>query len=134
MDEIEIEIDALPPKVLHALWNVVIKPKSAPAPAPAASKSAKNGRHAGTGGLKRKSMDEEAEARKMREIDARINMFSNGTSGGSPTANGTNGVPNGADARRTSAATTTTVGRGDVDSVHSSDSESDSGSDSSDSD
>ena len=134
MDEIEIEIDALPPKVLHSLWNVVIKPKVAPPSAAAASKSAKNGRHAGTGGLKRKSMDEEAEARKMREIDARINMFSNGAGGGSPTANGASGATNGAEARRTSATATTTAGRGDVDSVHSSDSESDSGSDSSDSD
>ncbi|KAF9513687.1 hypothetical protein BS47DRAFT_1362247 [Hydnum rufescens UP504] len=133
-DEIEIEIDALPPKVLHSLWNVVIKPKMAPPPTSASSKPTKNGRHTGTGGLKRKSMDEEAEARKMREIDARINMFSNGTGGGSPNANGTNGTTNGVEVRRTSAVTATNAGGGDADSVHSSDSESDSGSDSSDSD
>jgi len=119
-DEIEIEIDALPPQVLRSLWNAVIKPKAAP---PAAPKPPKNGRqHAATGGLKRKSMDEVAEAEKMRELEARISMFN----GELP---GANGAP---PPRRP--VTTAAVGGGDADSVHSSDSESDSGSDSSDSD
>ena len=63
-------------------------------------------------------MNEEAKARKMREV----NMFSNGAGGGSPTVNGANGAMNGAQAR-TSSTATTTVGGGDVDSVHSSESE-----------
>jgi len=122
-DEIEIEIDALPPQVLRSLWNAVIKPK--PAPPAATSKPTKNGRqHAATGGLKRKSMDEVAEAEKMRELEARISMFNGEVPGAGAAANP---VP-----RRPSAVTA--AGGGDADSVHSSDSESDSGSDSSDSD
>ncbi|KAF8338313.1 Bromodomain-containing protein [Cantharellus anzutake] len=115
-DEIEIEIDALPPAVLRQLWNTVIKPK----PAAAAAKPSKSGKnHPATGGVKRKSMDEHAEAQKMRELEARINMFNN--------ADLKNGVAaNGAQKHHTSAA----VAAHDSGS----DSESDSGSDSSDSD
>jgi len=73
-DEIEIEIDALPPAVLRQLWNTVIKPKST-VPSTKPAKSGKN--HPATGGVKRKSMDEHVEAQKMRDLEARINMFNN---------------------------------------------------------
>ncbi|KAF8315176.1 Bromodomain-containing protein, partial [Clavulina sp. PMI_390] len=74
-DEIEIEIDALPPAVLRALWAVVIKPKQ-PVATAVAAKPFKSGRNqAGTGGLKRKSMDENAESEKMRLLEQRVQMF-----------------------------------------------------------
>lgn len=131
-DEIEIEIDALPPAVLRALWNAVIKPKQPVAPtASTSAKPFKSGRNqAGTGGLKRKSMDEAAESEKMRLLEQRISMFDAVTS---PSGAGA-GAASGPNGRQESVATVQNpTGAGDADSTHSSDSESDSGS-SSDSD
>lgn len=121
-DEIEIEIDALPPAVLRALWDAVMKPKQTAAAPPSPAKPFKSGRNqAGTGGLKRKSMDEAAEAEKMRLLEQRISMFDQATSPTAAGAGGAGGVKNGS-------VSTAMNGHGnDVDSTHSSDSESDSG-------
>ncbi|KZT36618.1 Bromodomain-containing protein [Sistotremastrum suecicum HHB10207 ss-3] len=101
-EEIELDIDQLPSSVLTKLYNYVLRPLR---PAPKRSR----GTGGGTGGLKRKSMDEDAEAERIRKLEQRIALFDD-----------KNGSAPGASARR------------DDDSVHSSEESSDdsSGSDS----
>ncbi|THH27018.1 hypothetical protein EUX98_g7164 [Antrodiella citrinella] len=109
-EEIELEIDQLPSQVLTKLYNFVIRPMR-----PTATKRSRTGKGTGTGGLKRKSMDEDVEAEKIRVLEERMALFD----GGKGSASGT--TPSRAAAGA----------RGD-DSEHSSDSSSDdsSGSDS----
>lgn len=73
-EEIELEIDLLPANVLIKLYNFVIRPLKAAQP-----KRARTGKGTGTGGLKRKSMDEDVEAEKIRALEARIALFEKGT-------------------------------------------------------
>ncbi|KAG6891419.1 hypothetical protein C0992_007198 [Termitomyces sp. T32_za158] len=69
-EEIELEIDLLPPAVLTKLYNFVIRPLRAPP-----TKRVRTGKGTGTGGLKRKSMDEDAEAEKIRLLEERMLLF-----------------------------------------------------------
>ena len=89
-EEIELEIDLLPANVLIKLYNFVIRPLKAAQP-----KRARTGKGTGTGGLKRKSMDEDVEAEKIRALEARIALFEKGTTttngGDAPGVGGTNG-------------------------------------------
>jgi len=55
---------------LTKLYNFVIGPLKAAQP-----ERARTGKGTGTGGLKRKSMDEDVEAEKIRELEARIVLF-----------------------------------------------------------
>lgn len=71
-EEIELEIDLLPATVLTRLYNVVIRPMKAPPP-----KRNRPGKGTGTGGLKRKSMDEDVEAEKIRQLEQRMALFDN---------------------------------------------------------
>lgn len=74
-EEIELEIDLLPAAVLTKLYNFVIRPMRAPA-----QKRSRPGKGTGTGGLKRKSMDEDVEAEKIRQLEERMALFNqNGT-------------------------------------------------------
>ena len=82
-EEIELEIDTLPATVLTKLYNFVIRPNRAPP-----AKRARTGKGTGTGGLKRKSMDEDVEAEKIRQLEARMKLFEGA-------AGGTNGAPTG---------------------------------------
>ncbi|KJA25957.1 hypothetical protein HYPSUDRAFT_52717 [Hypholoma sublateritium FD-334 SS-4] len=107
-EEIELEIDQLPAAVLTKLYNFVIRPTRQPAQ----PKRNRTGKGTGTGGLKRKSMDEEKEAEKIRQLEERMALFE----------------PRGAQSAATAAA------RRDDDSEHSSDSSSGSDSSGSDSD
>ncbi|PPQ76174.1 hypothetical protein CVT26_009351 [Gymnopilus dilepis] len=104
-EEIELEIDQLPAAVLTKLYNYVLRPMRQPTQ----PKRNRTGKGTGTGGLKRKSMDEEKEAEKIRQLEERMALFE----GRAPP-------------------TATAPVRRDDDSEHSSDS--DSGSDSSGSD
>jgi bromodomain-containing factor 1 len=79
--------------VLTKLYNFVLRPLRAPA-----TKRSRTGKGTGTGGLKRKSMDEDVEAEKIRQLEERMRLFE----GGAPTS-------------------ASGIGRGD-DSEHSSDS------------
>jgi len=103
-EEIELEIDALPSIVLQRLYNFVVRPlKVASKPAasykvPKRTGSGNTGRTgaAATGGVKRKSMDEAAEAEKIRSLEAKAAMLA----GGVPNVNGNGSghsaaVPNG---------------------------------------
>jgi hypothetical protein len=75
-EEIELEIDTLPPSVLTKLYHFVIRPKQ-----PAAKRN-RTGKGTGTGGIKRKSMDEEVEAEKIRKLEQRMKLFEQGAAGG----------------------------------------------------
>lgn len=72
-----MEIDALPAAVLTKLYNFVLRPLRAPA-----TKRNRPGKGTGTGGLKRKSMDEDVEAEKIRMLEERMALFDRGTNGG----------------------------------------------------
>ncbi|KAJ4476755.1 bromodomain-containing protein [Lentinula aciculospora] len=78
-EEIELEIDLLPTAVLTRLYNVVVRPMKAAPP-----KRNRPGKGTGTGGLKRKSMDEEVEAEKIRQLEQRMAMFDQGANGAAP--------------------------------------------------
>ena len=86
-DQIELDIDTLPSQVLIKLYNTVMRPIK-PKPGGRAA-GQRNG--TGTGGLKRKSMDEEAEAERIRLLEARIQMFDNAQNGDG-VANGGSGA------------------------------------------
>jgi len=76
-EEIELEIDLLPSHVLTKLYNFVLRPlrnNSQP-------KRSKPGKGTGTGGLKRKSMDEDVEAEKIRQLEERMALFDKGGAG-----------------------------------------------------
>ena len=107
-EEIELEIDQLPAAVLTKLYNFVLRPIRQPVQ----PKRNRTGKGTGTGGLKRKSMDEEKEAEKIRQLEERMALFE----------------PRGAQTASAAAA------RRDDDSEHSSDSSSGSDSSGSDSD
>ncbi|KAF8203282.1 bromodomain-containing protein [Pholiota molesta] len=70
-EEIELEIDQLPAAVLTKLYNFVLRPSRQPAQ----PKRNRTGKGTGTGGLKRKSMDEEKEAEKIRQLEERMALF-----------------------------------------------------------
>ncbi|CCM02208.1 uncharacterized protein FIBRA_04288 [Fibroporia radiculosa] len=76
-EEIELEIDQLPSTVLTKLYNFVIRPMRAQT-----TKRSRTGKGTGTGGLKRKSMDEDVEAAKIRALEERIKLFDGRGSGG----------------------------------------------------
>ncbi|KAF8273774.1 Bromodomain-containing protein [Lactarius quietus] len=69
-EEIELEIDTLPASVLTKLYNFVIRPLRQPP-----VKRSRTGKGTGTGGLKRKSMDEDLEAEKIRKLEDRMKLF-----------------------------------------------------------
>lgn len=69
-EEIELEIDTLPATVLTKLYNFVIRPMRAQP-----TKRSRTGKGTGTGGLKRKSMDEDVEAEKIRQLEQRMALF-----------------------------------------------------------
>jgi len=69
-EEIELEIDTLPASVLTKLYNFVISPLRQPP-----VKRNRTGKGTGTGGLKRKSMDEDLEAEKIRKLEDRMKLF-----------------------------------------------------------
>ncbi|GLB36381.1 putative transcription factor [Lyophyllum shimeji] len=76
-EEIELEIDLLPASVLTKLYNFVLRPLRAPP-----VKRNRPGKGTGTGGLKRKSMDEDIEAEKIRLLEERMLLFDRKANGG----------------------------------------------------
>ncbi len=82
-EEIELEIDQLPSAVLTKLYNFVIRPMKPPVKRP------RTGKGTGTGGLKRKSMDEDVESKKIRALEEKLKSFENG---GRASGGGSNGA------------------------------------------
>jgi hypothetical protein len=83
-DEIELDIDTLPAHVLSKLYHTVMRPIK-PKPGGRANVSRTG---SGTGGLKRKSMDEEAEAERIRLLEERIRLFDKDPHASGAAANG----------------------------------------------
>ncbi|KAI0639197.1 Bromodomain-containing protein [Trametes polyzona] len=81
-EEIELEIDQLPAAVLTKLYNFVIRPLKPPVKRP------RTGKGTGTGGLKRKSMDEDVETKKIRALEERLKSFEQGGRASGGTTNG----------------------------------------------
>ncbi|KAI0757215.1 Bromodomain-containing protein [Daedaleopsis nitida] len=82
-EEIELEIDQLPAAVLTKLYNFVIRPMKPPVKRP------RTGKGTGTGGLKRKSMDEDVETKKIRALEEKLKSFEQGGRSSGGGANGT---------------------------------------------
>ena len=78
-EEIELDIDSLPQSVLMKLYTFVLRPIRSP---PKRSR----GVGGGTGGLKRKSMDEDVEAERIRQLEQRIALFNGEPTGASNNA------------------------------------------------
>jgi hypothetical protein len=74
-----LEIDLLPAAVLTKLYNSVLRPLRT------TTKRSRTGKGTGTGGLKRRSMDEEVEAEKIRQLEERMRLF-DGHAASAPTA------------------------------------------------
>ncbi|KAF7306710.1 Bromodomain-containing protein [Mycena indigotica] len=83
-EEIELEIDLLPTSVLTKLYNFVLRPLRAPP----TTKRSRPGKGTGTGGLKRKSMDEDVEAEKIRMLETRMALFEQPGNGAVPAGGG----------------------------------------------
>ncbi|KAJ7071264.1 Bromodomain-containing protein [Mycena amicta] len=83
-EEIELEIDLLPTSVLTKLYNFVLRPLRAPP----TTKRNRPGKGTGTGGLKRKSMDEDVEAEKIRMLETRMALFEQHGNGAAAGAGG----------------------------------------------
>ncbi|KAG6334920.1 hypothetical protein ID866_4162 [Astraeus odoratus] len=81
-EEIELEIDLLPAHVLTKLYNFVLRPLRQPTQ----KRNRGVGKGTGTGGLKRKSMDENVEAEKIRQLEERMRLFEQQSNAGTTSA------------------------------------------------
>ncbi|KAJ9479957.1 Bromodomain-containing factor 1 [Pseudozyma hubeiensis] len=77
-EEIELDIDELSPRTLYKLYKYVVRPKK---PAPVANKNSKSapldGRKRGTGGIKKKNLDEGEEAERIARLQQQLEQFGN---------------------------------------------------------
>ncbi|CDS01241.1 hypothetical protein [Sporisorium scitamineum] len=91
-EEIELDIDELSPRTLYKLYKYVVRPKK---PAPVANKNSKSapldGRKRGTGGIKKKNLDEGEEAERIARLQQQLEQF------GNPEAVGAGGAAGGHD-------------------------------------
>ncbi|SJX63676.1 related to BDF1-sporulation protein [Sporisorium reilianum f. sp. reilianum] len=91
-EEIELDIDELSPRTLYKLYKYVVRPKK---PAPVANKNSKSapldGRKRGTGGIKKKNLDEGEEAERIARLQQQLEQF------GNPDAVGAGGAAGGHD-------------------------------------
>ena len=94
-EEIELDIDELSPQTLYKLYKYVVRPKkSSAAPAaegaadgkPAIAPAPIDGRKRGTGGLKKKNLDETEEAERIARLQQQLQQFNdpNAASSGTP--------------------------------------------------
>jgi bromodomain-containing factor 1 len=77
-EEIELDIDDLSPRTLYRLYRYVVKPKVKKAPT---GKAAADGRKRGTGGVKRKNLDEGEEAARILKLQEQLMQFDNAEAG-----------------------------------------------------
>lgn len=76
-EEIELDIDALNPRTLYKLYKFVVrppKPRNKPV-APTGKNAPIDGRKRGTGGLKRKNLDESEEAERIARLQQQLQQF-----------------------------------------------------------
>ena len=88
-EEIELDIDELSPQTLYKLYKYVVRPKKKSAssaeigpngkPVPASAPI--DGRKRGTGGLKKKNLDEDEEAARIARLQQQLQQFNDVSSG-----------------------------------------------------
>jgi hypothetical protein len=96
-EEIELDIDSLPPHVLNKLYNFVIrpmKPRVGRPPNGVGSSKPAGGAIAGT---KRKSMNEEEETAKIRQLEETLYRLKNGIATADDVATAGRAAANGGD-------------------------------------
>ena len=98
-EEIELDIDELSPQTLYKLYKYVVRPKKKSAssadigpngkPVPASAPI--DGRKRGTGGLKKKNLDEDEEAARIARLQQQLQQFNDVSAGAAstPAASGT---------------------------------------------
>lgn len=74
-EEIELDIDDLSPGTLYKLYRYVVRPKGKKVTTSKLSSS--DGRKRGTGGVKRKNLDESEEAARIARLQAQLDQFDN---------------------------------------------------------
>ena len=82
-DEIELDIDELSPQTLYKLYKYVVRPKKKAPQAPEIGPGGKpvvapapiDGRKRGTGGLKKKNLDETEEAERIARLQQQLQQF-----------------------------------------------------------
>ncbi|WFD39040.1 uncharacterized protein MJAP1_002010 [Malassezia japonica] len=80
-DEIELDIDELSPQTLYKLYKYVVRPKKKNQPElgpngkPAPASAPIDGRKRGTGGLKKKNLDETEEAERIARLQQQLQQF-----------------------------------------------------------
>lgn len=79
-EEIELDIDDLSPGTLYKLYRHVVRPKGPKKPV-ADKSNAIDGRKRGTGGVKRKNLDEGEEAARIARLQAQLQQFDNPDAG-----------------------------------------------------
>jgi bromodomain-containing factor 1 len=83
-EEIELDIDDLSPQTLYKLYRYVVRPKGKKVTTSKLSSS--DGRKRGTGGVKRKNLDESEEAARIARLQAQLDQFDNNATGTAPSA------------------------------------------------
>jgi bromodomain-containing factor 1 len=78
-EEIELDIDDLSPATLYKLYRYVVRPKGKKMPSKVSSS---DGRKRGTGGVKRKNLDEGEEAARIARLQEQLQQFDNPEAGG----------------------------------------------------
>lgn len=73
-EEIELDIDDLSPQTLYKLYRYVVRPKGKKMPSKVSSS---DGRKRGTGGVKRKNLDEGQEAARIARLQEQLQQFDN---------------------------------------------------------
>lgn len=91
-EEIELDIDELSPQTLYKLYKYVVRPKKKSTATPDIGPNGKpvpasapiDGRKRGTGGLKKKNLDEDEEAARIARLQQQLQQFNDATAGGTP--------------------------------------------------
>ncbi|PWN49935.1 Bromodomain-containing protein, partial [Violaceomyces palustris] len=82
-EEIELDIDELSPRTLYKLYKYVVRPSKKPSASASANKgngrnsAPLDGRKRGTGGLKKKNLDEGEEAERIARLQQQLEQFGN---------------------------------------------------------
>ena len=86
-EEIELDIDELSPQTLYKLYKYVVRPKKkssgpdiGPNGKPMPASAPIDGRKRGTGGLKKKNLDEEEEAARIARLQHQLQQFNDASS------------------------------------------------------
>ncbi|WFD27653.1 hypothetical protein MNAN1_002654 [Malassezia nana] len=89
-EEIELDIDELSPQTLYKLYKYVVRPKKKTGPElgpngqPIPASAPIDGRKRGTGGLKKKNLDEDEEAARIARLQQQLQQFNDASASDGP--------------------------------------------------